>query len=104
MIVETFINFIRLTLYLIGSYDPLFFSYSINDGYSNLRYSVIGLDLTSTALLALVMLIEPTFIASFRRFFKMKEIEIEIEIEINMISTRLCLQHNSLFTRILSIN
>ena len=81
LIVETFINFIRLTLYFIGSYDPLYFSYSINDGYSNLRYSVIGLDLTSTALLGIVMLIEPTFISSFRRFFKMKEVEIEIEVQ-----------------------
>jgi len=45
LMLETFTNLLKLTLYFVGSYDPNYFSVNIIDGYSFVRYSMIALDL-----------------------------------------------------------
>jgi len=72
--IASFASLLKLTLYFAASNDINYYSNYLIDGYSFVRYSMIALDLASMTMFSLVILLDPHFIASFRRFFKMKEV------------------------------
>ena len=73
LIFETFVNLLKMTCFFVGSYDPNYYSATFPDGYSFIRLSLVGLDLSSFTFLALVILLEPFFLANLRKTFKLQE-------------------------------
>jgi len=64
--IASFTSLLKLTLYFVSSNDPNYYSKTIFDGYSFVRYSMIALDLASMTMFSLVILLDPHFITSFR--------------------------------------
>lgn len=69
---ETLVNLLKMTCFFVGSYDPLYYSRILPDGYTFIRMSLVGLDILSFNLLAMVILVEPHFLAAFRSFLNLQ--------------------------------